>query len=189
MHIRSPKEAARRGIAYLTEDRKGRGLILNQEMRPNLTLFGLDRFCNIFIDRGREETALDEATHRFDIRAPHRRIHVGHLSGGNQQKLLLAKTMLVEPDIVIIDEPTRGIDIGTKQQIYNFIEELSRQGKSCILVSSEMAEIIGLCHRVVVMRSGRLMGEVAGDAITENSIVRYAMGLGGNGEGADVARH
>ncbi|ESR27281.1 sugar ABC transporter ATP-binding protein [Lutibaculum baratangense] len=189
VHIRSPKDAERRGVAYLTEDRKGRGLILNQEMRPNLTLFGLDRFCNIFIDRRREEEALDQATQRFDIRAPHRRIHVGHLSGGNQQKLLLAKTMVVEPDIVIIDEPTRGIDIGTKQQIYNFVEDLARQGKSCILVSSEMAEIIGLCHRVVVMRSGRVMGELSAGDINENNIVRHAMGLSHNGGGRHDARH
>jgi ribose transport system ATP-binding protein len=102
---------------------------------------------------------------------------VGNLSGGNQQKLLLAKTMLVEPAIVIIDEPTRGIDIGTKQQIYGFIERLAGAGKSIIVVSSEMAEVIGLCHRVVVMRLGRIMGELDGAAITEEAIVRLQMGL------------
>jgi ribose transport system ATP-binding protein len=102
---------------------------------------------------------------------------VGNLSGGNQQKLLLAKTMLVEPKIVIIDEPTRGIDIGTKQQIYEFIVRLAAAGKSIIVVSSEMAEVIGLCHRVVVMRLGRIMGELDGEAITEEAIVRLQMGL------------
>jgi ribose transport system ATP-binding protein len=111
---------------------------------------------------------------------------VGNLSGGNQQKLLLAKTMLVEPEIVIIDEPTRGIDIGTKQQIYGFIERLAASGKTCIVISSEMAEVIGLCHRVIVMRSGRIMGELTGEAIAEHDIVRHAMGLERAAEDAHV---
>jgi len=104
-------------------------------------------------------------------------MNAGNLSGGNQQKLLLAKTMLAEPDIVIIDEPTRGIDIGTKQQIYEFISRLVAEGKSVIIVSSELAEIIGLATRVLVMASGRIAGEVAGEDITEGRIVRLAMGV------------
>ena len=122
---------------------------------------------------------LDKAIGEFDIRAPDRQVTVGHLSGGNQQKLLLAKTMLVEPEIIIIDEPTRGIDIGTKQQIYGFIERLAAAGKSIIIVSSEMAEVIGLSHRVVVMRAGRIVGELQGEAITEEAIVLRQMGLKG----------
>jgi len=175
--IRSLGDATRHGMAYLTEDRKGRGLLLGQKMRPNLTLLNLDRFAGLFIDEAAEDRALDKAIGEFDIRAPDRQVSVGHLSGGNQQKLLLAKTMLVEPDIVIIDEPTRGIDIGTKQQIYSFIQHLAATGKSVIVVSSEMAEVIGLSHRVVVMRAGRIVGELAGPAITEEAIVRYQMGL------------
>jgi ribose transport system ATP-binding protein len=105
---------------------------------------------------------------------------VGNLSGGNQQKLLFAKTMLVEPEIVIIDEPTRGIDIGTKQQIYGFIDRLARSGKSIIVISSEMAEVIGLSHRVIVMHAGRIVGELEGAAIGEEAIVRHAMGLEGD---------
>ena len=120
------------------------------------------------------------AIHDFEIRAGDRRMLVGNLSGGNQQKLLLAKTMLVEPDIVIIDEPTRGIDIGTKQQIYGFIDRLAASGKSVIVVSSEMAEVIGLSHRVIVMHAGRIVGELEGAAIGEEAIVRHAMGLGGS---------
>jgi ribose transport system ATP-binding protein len=177
VRVRSLNDALALGLAYLTEDRKGRGLLLNQQMRPNLTLLGLDRFSGVFIDEGAEEKALDTAIGEFDIRAPSRTVRVGNLSGGNQQKLLLAKTMLVEPDIVIIDEPTRGIDIGTKQQIYGFIDKLARAGKSVIVISSEMAEVIGLSHRVIVMHAGRIVGELEGEAVGEEAIVRYAMGL------------
>ncbi|MCB8881773.1 sugar ABC transporter ATP-binding protein [Acidisoma cellulosilytica] len=177
VHIRSAADAARLGLAYLTEDRKGRGLLLRSRMRPNLTLLALDRFSRILIDEAAEDRALDQAIREFDIRAPSRTVAVGNLSGGNQQKLLLAKTMLIEPEIVIIDEPTRGIDIGTKQQIYGFVQRLAAAGKSVIVISSEMAEVIGLSHRVMVMRLGRITGELEGEAIGEESIVRYAMGL------------
>ena len=101
----------------------------------------------------------------------------GKLSGGNQQKLLLAKTMLTEPRIVIIDEPTRGIDVGTKRQIYAFIRRLAEEGRSVIVISSEMPEVIGLSDRVLVMREGRAAGIVEGDALTEETIVRLAMGV------------
>lgn len=177
--VRSLQDALRLGLAYLTEDRKGRGLLLNKKLRPNLTLLGLERFAGLFIDERAEDRALDKAIADFDIRAPNREVNVGNLSGGNQQKLLLAKTMLVEPDIVIIDEPTRGIDIGTKQQIYEFIDKLAAAGKSIIIISSEMAEVIGLSHRVIVMHAGRIAGELEGAAIGEEAIVRYAMGLEG----------
>ena len=178
--IRTLEDASRLGLAYLTEDRKGRGLLLWQGLRPNLTLLALDRFSHLLIDEGAEEAALDVAIREFDIRAPDRRVRVGNLSGGNQQKLLLAKTMLVEPDIVIIDEPTRGIDIGTKQQIYGFIDRLAASGKSIIVISSEMAEVIGLSHRIMVMHAGRIVGELEGEAIGEEAIVRHAMGLEGD---------
>jgi len=175
--IRSTKHALSLGLCYLTEDRKGRGLLLNKSMRENLTLQALETFAKPLIDHDAEEKALDSAIAEFDIRAGHRQVNVGNLSGGNQQKLLIAKTMLSEPQIVIIDEPTRGIDIGTKQQIYAFIRELASQGKSVIVISSEMQEVIGLADRVLVMRDGRMGGELQGDDITEEQIVRLAMGL------------
>ncbi len=189
--IRDPVQAARLGLAYLTEDRKGHGLLLGKSMRINLTLLALKRFSHLLIDQEAEEAALDQAIRAFDIRAPRREVAVGNLSGGNQQKLMLAKTMLDEPDIVIIDEPTRGIDIGTRQQIYGFIQRLAATGKSVIVVSSEMAELIGLCHRIVVMRAGRVAGELSGDAIEEHAIVRLAMGLDAAIDGSErhVGRH
>ncbi|WP_116134578.1 sugar ABC transporter ATP-binding protein [Tropicimonas sp. IMCC34043] len=179
VHIGSVAAARRAGLVYLPEDRKEHGLILTQGMRPNLTLLALPRFGRRLLDRAAEEAALTRAIEEFDIRAPRRDVLVGNLSGGNQQKLLLAKTMLAEPQIVIIDEPTRGIDVGTKQQFYGFIHGLIDAGHSVIVVSSEMTEVIGLASRVLVMRNGRIAGEVRGAEVNEDAIVRLAMGLEG----------
>ena len=181
--IRRPGDAARAGIAYLTEDRKEAGLLLEKPLTTNLTLAALGDF-GFLIDRAREAQAMADATRDFDIRAASPAMPAGSLSGGNQQKLLLAKTMLTGPQIVIIDEPTRGIDVGTKQQIYRFVRDLARQGRGVIVISSELAEVIGLSDRVLVMRQGRIAGEVAGDAITEENIVRLAMGLDGERKSA-----
>ncbi|MFE0757774.1 sugar ABC transporter ATP-binding protein [Inquilinus sp. NPDC058860] len=166
------------GIVYLSEDRKGKGLLLAQDLRINLTLAALKRFTRgPVIDAAKEWAELDRAIAAFDVRTRRKDLLAGQLSGGNQQKLLLGKMMLLEPEIVVIDEPTRGIDIGTKQQIYRFVAELAAQGKSVIVISSEMQELIGLCHRILVMRSGRIVGEVTGDAMTEDEIVTYATGV------------
>jgi ribose transport system ATP-binding protein len=169
--------ALQAGLVYLTEDRKEKGLLLTKTLRENLTLLALDRFSRVLVDNAAEDEALTRAFREFDIRAGDRGMRAGNLSGGNQQKLLLAKTMLAEPDIVIIDEPTRGIDIGTKQQIYGFISRLALSGKSVIVVSSELPEVIGLASRVVVMAAGRIAGELEGDEVTEGAIVRLAMGM------------
>ncbi len=171
-------EARDLGLAYLTKDRKEKGLLLDKQMRPNLTLFALPKFVrNFAIDRKAEERALERAVRRFDVRARDTAITVDKLSGGNQQKLLLAKIMECDPKIVVIDEPTRGIDVGTKQQIYHFIAALAAEGVSVVVISSEMPEIIGICHRVVVMREGHITGILSGDHINENEIMRYAAGL------------
>lgn len=165
------------GLVYLTEDRKEKGLLLGKTLTHNLTLLALDRFGSLFTDAKAEDDALTTAIKEFDIRVKDRNMVAGSLSGGNQQKLLLAKTMLAEPQIVIIDEPTRGIDIGTKQQIYDFIAALAASGKSVIVVSSELPEVIGLSHRVVIMGRGHIAGELTGRDITEDAILRRAMGL------------
>lgn len=175
--IRVPGDALAQGLCYLTEDRKLRGLLLEKGLRENLTLQALHRFSRLLIDQQAEEQALETAIRQFDIRAKSRDMKVGNLSGGNQQKLLLAKVMLSEPRILIVDEPTRGIDIGTKQQIYAFLRELAAQGHGIIVISSEMQEVIGLSDRVLVMRSGQSAGLLEGAAITEDAIVRRAMGV------------
>lgn len=174
------------GVAYLSEDRKGKGLLLTKDLTVNLTLASLGKFIRgLQIDRKREAQALDKAIEDFDIRTGTKTILAGQLSGGNQQKLLLAKMMLLDPQVVIIDEPTRGIDIGNKEQIYKFIAALAAEGRSIIVVSSEMPELIGICDRILVMRGGRIVGEVQGDHMTENEIVQLATGVNvGAGEAA-----
>ena len=176
IRIRSVTDAAQHGIGYLTEDRKERGLLLEKSLRVNLTLPDLPRFGAPLLSRAKEEAALTQAIADFDIRAPERGMEVGNLSGGNQQKLLLAKTMLPGPEVVIIDEATRGIDIGTKSQIYAFIDRLAREGRSVIVISSDMPEILGLSDRVLVMRQGRAAAVLEGDEITEHALVRAIMG-------------
>ena len=175
--VRTLDDAVQAGIAYVSEDRKGKGLITEMALRPNLTLLALKKYADPFVHLGRERKALEQAVKDFSVRVPNLAAKVNALSGGNQQKLVLAKTMEVTPEILILDEPTRGIDVGTKRQIYFFIQELLEQGKSCILISSELPEIVGLCHRVVVMRSGQQMGTLSGEDVSENEIVRYATGL------------
>ena len=174
------RAAMNAGFAYLTEDRKGKGLLLRETLATNLTLAALEHFQRgPLIDRTREADALDAAIERFDIRVGDSSLLAGQLSGGNQQKLLLAKMMQIDPRIVVIDEPTRGIDIGAKQQIYRFIAALAAEGRSVIVISSEMAELIGVCHRIVVMRGGRIVGEVSGEAMNEHDIVVLATGVEG----------
>lgn len=174
------QDAFAAGLAYLTEDRKEAGLLLEKGLTTNLTLANLEKFGKWRVNTRAEDAALDQAIQDFDIRAKSRDMVAGKLSGGNQQKLLLAKTMLPQPDIIIIDEPTRGIDVGTKSQIYAFIRKLASHGRSVIVISSEMTEVIGISDRVLVMREGRLAGEVSGDSLTEDNIVRLAMGVTSN---------
>ncbi|OWO92346.1 ABC transporter ATP-binding protein [Rhizobium esperanzae] len=170
--------ANRCGLAYMTKDRKSKGLLLRSGMATNLTLQSLGRHSRHgYLSPSSEAAALAKAKRRFDIRVRDTNIVAGRMSGGNQQKLLLAKVMETDPDIIIIDEPTRGIDVGTKQQIYHFISALARDGRSIIVVSSEMPEVIGLCTRVAVMREGRIVGVLEGDEISEQEIMRYAAGL------------
>ncbi|WPZ23440.1 sugar ABC transporter ATP-binding protein (plasmid) [Sulfitobacter faviae] len=177
VRFKRPSDAQQAGLCYLTEDRKLRGLLLERGMRENLTLQNLHKFGGFLIDRNAEETALTEAIGEFDIRAGSRDVRVGNMSGGNQQKLLLAKIMLSEPRILIVDEPTRGIDIGTKQQIYAFLRKLADQGHAIIVITSEMPELIGLADRVMVMRLGEVSGTLNAGEITEDAIVRLSMGL------------
>ncbi len=172
------RRAMNAGAVYLTEDRKGKGLLLEETAATNLTLAALERFQRgPLVDRAKEERALDEAIRRFDIRVGDKGILAGQMSGGNQQKLLIAKMMQLDPKLVVIDEPTRGVDIGAKQQIYRFIVALAAEGRSVIVISSEMTELIGVCHRIIVMRNGQIVGEVAGDAMTEHAIVVLATGV------------
>jgi ribose transport system ATP-binding protein len=183
VHFADVGKSVDAGLAYMTKDRKGKGLLLNVGLQPNLTLLTIKKHLKGgFLSGASEAEALERATRRFDIRARDASVQVGKLSGGNQQKLMLGKTMETEPDIIIMDEPTRGIDVGTKQQIYHIVAALAAEGKSIILISSEMQEVIGLSHRVLVMREGRLAGTLEGAEIQEAEIMRYAAGIKQSGE-------
>ena len=175
VQLRTQRDAIDAGIGYLTEDRKGKGLLLQERLAPNLTLSALGRFHPGFWLRGRrEQGALAQTIQDYDIRLKSAKVRAGQLSGGNQQKLMLAKVLLTEPSVVVIDEPTRGIDIANKAQIYAFIQQLVGQGKACIVISSEMQELIGICDRILVMRQGRINGEVIGEQMTEKNIALLA---------------
>lgn len=175
VRIGSVADGVDAGIGYLTEDRKGKGLLLRERLAPNLVLTALSRlYRRPYIEQQLETQELDRAVDEYDIRVRSKRLEAGQLSGGNQQKLLLAKIMMLDPKIVIIDEPTRGIDIGNKSQIYAFIDKLIRAGKACIVISSELQELVGLCDRILVMRAGSIVAEFAGDQITEEAVVLAA---------------
>ncbi len=172
------------GLVYLTEDRKGKGLLLNEGLGPNLTLQALDMVSRgLRLNRKKEARTVKSAVKEYDIRIRTLSIKAGQLSGGNQQKLLLAKVMLSDPSIVIIDEPTRGIDIGNKSHIYRFIDDLVRAGKACVVISSELPELVGLSDRVLVMRGGRFVAELTGENITEQNVVYNAASSGEDTEG------
>ena len=152
-------------------------------VRRSLLAFSL---CGDFIEAplepatGKERQQADAYVKQFDIKAASLNTHLINLSGGNQQKVYLSKWMDTAPEILILDEPTRGIDINTKKEIYHFIQKLTEQGVSVIVISSEMDEIIGLCNRVIVMRNGSKSGELEGSDINEEEIMYYASGLKGN---------
>jgi ribose transport system ATP-binding protein len=177
--IDSPSDAVEQKIAYMSEDRQGRGIVLNFDIPSNITLISLKRYCNVMIRRGQERAKTDEYVKQFDIKAASLKSELQFLSGGNQQKVYLAKWMDTEPEILILDEPTRGIDVNAKREIYHFIHSLAERGISCILISSEIEEIMGMCTRVVVMREGRITGILEGDKIHEEDIMLHATGLRG----------
>ena len=177
LEIHSPQDSLRAGIVYLSEDRKGKGLLVDFQMQPNLTLSALQFYAKPLIDANAEHFALKHAVDEFGIRAGRLDARAGSLSGGNQQKLALAKVLHTLPQIVILDEPTRGVDIGAKREIYFFIKQLTNAGKSVIVISSELPELLGLAHRLIVLRQGTIMGILEGEHLNETEVIQYATGV------------
>jgi ribose transport system ATP-binding protein len=169
-------DATRLGIAYLSEDRKDAGLTLSMSIIDNTTLVSLPRYSNILIDRTAQRKATETHASRLHLRAADIRDSVSVLSGGNQQKVLLAKWLEMSPKVLIVDEPTRGVDIGAKEEIYHLLQSLAAEGMACVMISSEMNELLGLCHRIGVMRQGRLVTILDGHTATEEQII-HAAGL------------
>ena len=181
LNIHKPIDAIRSGILYLTEDRKGQGLFLDLSVRDNINVMVCPRDANAggVMDGKRAAQRARDAISQLSIRVASARVNVGSLSGGNQQKVLLARLLELAPRVLILDEPTRGVDIGAKSEIYRLIDELARRGVAVLVISSELAEVVGICDRVIVMREGHLVGEVgggSGQAITQENIVALATG-------------
>ena len=176
--IRHPREAIRAGLALLTEDRKGQGLVLGQSVRENFGLPNLGRFSRLGVVREKDERgALARYVESLRIRIPHQEQLARNLSGGNQQKVVLAKWLERNCEVIIFDEPTRGIDVGAKFEIYQLMNELAAQGKSILMISSELPEVLGMSDRVLVMHAGRIAAEVTDMArATQEEIMRLAVG-------------
>lgn len=174
--LRSPRAAAQHGLTYLSEDRKGKGLHVNLGLRENLTLMTLQRYAHPLLDISAEKDALKTAVDDYGIRTGDLASRASSLSGGNQQKLALAKVLHPNPKVVVLDEPTRGVDVGAKSDIYTLIQRLAREGLAVIVISSELLELIGLCHRVAVMRNGRLQAVLEENQLTEQELITHATG-------------
>jgi ABC-type sugar transport system ATPase subunit len=178
-HIRRPSDAIRHGVGFVTEDRKRFGLVLDQTILNNMTLAGLRRLSGRFVtDVDAEAAAGGRAMKDLRVKANSIFTVAGTLSGGNQQKVVLAKWLLTNPRVLFLDEPTRGIDVGAKQEIYGHINQLAQVGLAIVLVSSELPEVLGLSDRVLVLREGRITGEFARGEATPEAVMACATGHG-----------
>lgn len=175
VNIRSPKDAIRNGLGLIPEDRKQQGLVLGMQIKENISYGILDKISTGSFVKTRKENEICTALRdELRIKTPTLRQKVRNLSGGNQQKVVLAKWIAMKCDVLIFDEPTRGIDVGAKQEIHNLMRELTAQGKSIIMISSEMSELIGMSDRIVIMSQGRLVGELQKEEYSQQRIMDLA---------------
>jgi ribose transport system ATP-binding protein len=174
---KSPSDAIRKGIGYLTEDRKESGLVLGRPIFENVSLARLAKSMSLVMDLGRERKETGEISRQIDIKTPSIAQLVINLSGGNQQKVVLAKWLFAGAEVLIFDEPTVGVDVGAKAEIYRMMENLARQGKVLIMISSDNPELVSVCDRVGVMRDRKLVAILENAQISEENILRYSMGV------------
>jgi ribose transport system ATP-binding protein len=174
VRIRSPRDAMHHGLTYLSEDRKGKGLHMDLGLRENLTMMTLEQDARPWVDPKAGRAALDQAIADFGIRLRDPECAARSLSGGNQQKLALAKYLRPGPRVIVLDEPTRGVDVGAKRDIYALIHRLAAEGRAVVVISSELIELIGLCHRVAVLHGGRLNAVLGPDQLTEENLISHA---------------
>jgi ribose transport system ATP-binding protein len=187
LKIASPRDAIRHGIYLVPEDRRRCGLILEEIIRKNVTLPSLPRYARAgLVQAGEERRAAQEVSKRLNVKAPSVEVRAGNLSGGNQQKVVLAKWLSREPKVLIFDEPTRGIDVGAKAEIYDLMRGLAREGVAIMMISSDMEEVLGVSDRVAVMHEGRLTGVLTRAEFSEEAVMRLAVGHGG-GDAAPAA--
>jgi ribose transport system ATP-binding protein len=172
----SPDQAMSRGIAYLTEDRKARGIFPTLATATNITIASLAAFVRAgLLDRARERDAAAKAARDFDVRASSLAQPAGTLSGGNQQKTLLARFLLERRRVVILDEPTRGVDVGARAEIYALMNRLTAEGLAILMISSDLEELLGMSDRVIVMREGRVMGQLDAAEMSAERVMTLAM--------------
>jgi len=173
----SPADALKRGVAYLTEDRKGRGILPLMSAAANMTLANLPAYrVGRLLHLPRERAAAETAAREFIVKAASLDQPASTLSGGNQQKLLLARFLLTRPRVVVLDEPTRGVDVGARADIYQLMNHLTDQGLAIIMISSDLTELLGMSDRVIVMRDGRVAGELSREAATPEGVMALATG-------------
>ena len=179
VNFRTPKQAVKSGIGLLPEDRKRQGLVLEQPIRVNTTLAAVDKGKNKlgFIDAKKEKGFVKDILAQLSTKYNSTEDNASSLSGGNQQKVALSKWLAADCKVIILDEPTRGVDVGAKVEIYKNINDLAAQGVAIIMVSSEMPELIGMCDRVMVMRYGEVVGELRQGEITESNLIALEMGV------------
>ncbi len=178
LHLKNPSDAIAHGIVYLSEDRQGSGILTEFAVDSNTTLSSLKRYCRAgFICKSEEKKIAESYVEKFRIKTASVSTELKYLSGGNQQKVALAKSLDTHPKVFIFDEPTRGVDIGARSDIYTFISELAQSGVACLLISSDLEEIIGTCEKVFVMRAGKLAGCVEREHVTEEEIMYLATGI------------
>lgn len=176
IHLKNVSQAIEEGVAYVTEDRKQYGLILNDDIKRNITLANLKNVANhSVIDDNKEILVAEKSRQQMNIKCSSVLQNTVNLSGGNQQKVVLSKWIFTEPDVLILDEPTRGIDVGAKFEIYSIINKLAKDGKGIVLISSELPEILGMCDRIYVMSEGSITGELAGAEASQERIMKYVM--------------
>ncbi|MEE1806745.1 ATP-binding cassette domain-containing protein [Streptomyces sp. BE133] len=174
--LRGPKDAIRAGIGLAPEERKAQALFLQRSIRDNTSLVSLESLRRLRFVKGRQERAVaQEYTDRLRVRTPSIEHEIGKLSGGNQQKVVLARWLAGKPRLLILDEPTRGIDIGAKAEIYQIIADLARNGVALLVISSELPEVLGLADRIAVMQNGRITGTLSRSEATEEAILSLAM--------------
>lgn len=175
INIKQPSDAVKAGIGYLSEDRKQFGLMVNMNVNENIMISLLKNYITgLFIRDSESKKISEEYKNKLDIRTPSIFQRVNNLSGGNQQKVVIAKWLVRDSDILIFDEPTRGIDVGAKGEIYELLDQLAAEGKSIIMISSELPEILRMSHRIIVMCEGRITGELSGEEATQEKIMDYA---------------
>jgi len=178
LQICTPKDALNAGIAYVSEDRKTEGLVLGMTVKENMTLSNLAAFCTASgrIEHTREQSAVQKFIDLFLIKTPSKNQIVKNLSGGNQQKVAIAKSVMKQPKVLILDEPTRGVDVGARQEIYHLINRFRKEGMAIILISSDMPEILGMSDRVLVMCSGKISGEFSRVEANQERLMAAAVG-------------